>query len=591
MTRERRGRALWHVLCAVATVAAQRPPTMTPLGAAILDRWRENASVASDDARGPLLQLMNDSIPYCAGLVCENATAEELLDVFLWEFVWGMGLIHNGPLFDKGPQFDDSACTDNFERGYIESIWRRVLNKQECFAPTWSDPPCDSGAWRAYTVENSRYYYPPFAGGVKVGPVAEEADSRLLYVASNAWKKSIGDEVFGDTVYVLSPNVLSRVVVAPYDTGHYAGRLPAMPVGVLIGGNGSQYTGVLQTLLEFGKFYSTFNDWHIGELFRWWYHEPGLPTPSLMTFPWFMLEPNVIGTVQLPENLLYQIARYGKIWGTPYASSLRDILHGFGRPLVWANNDTSGMIIDGSRRGVFGDPGDPRSSPVTEETERLFAELWKYNLSWDEFYDRVPKELRLTYPSYYGTRVVCPELYKRWDAQVIGLNGAGVCVYWTWKENDGPYPGSYCCMDGFCQPCANGDPMATCTDQCGGGGSSEWKWIPFLCVTLAVCLALSVAVGVCILCKRASVTAERSNLINSPPTPSSVRSRREESAASSPGSLGDLVGELHPGQWRLRIKDMNMDVRVYATPGAESSARNSPCPAVKQHPASKASSA
>mmetsp|Transcript_3755 Transcript_3755/g.11119 ORF Transcript_3755/g.11119 Transcript_3755/m.11119 type:complete len:131 (-) Transcript_3755:169-561(-) len=111
------------------------------------------------------------------------------------------------------------------------------------------------------------------------------------------------------------------------------------------------------------------------------------------------------------------------------------------RPVVWADGDDSGMVIDPVVGQVALD--------ISDEERDAFRALWARPpcaensanddcLTFAELKDAASSELRFVLPDYRNKDACAP--YEGTQSQVMGTNENGDCVYWAG-------PGVHACLD------------------------------------------------------------------------------------------------------------------------------------------------
>ena len=174
----------------------------------------------------------------------------------------------------------------------------------------------------------------------------------------------------------------------------------------------------------------------------------------LMTNPYY--EVMAIGNVLLPEDLSYLMLKFSNItstyapeksigvWGTILGGETQVKMKSAGRPIIWANELNTKMIIDPVVNGLA-------NNKITEDDVANFKKHWKPNpglINWEELILSVPLYLQLHFQTY-DTRSICADIEANPLNNVLGIDGEGDCVYWT-----SPTPTSpkwECMNDGTCE--------------------------------------------------------------------------------------------------------------------------------------------
>jgi hypothetical protein len=157
----------------------------------------------------------------------------------------------------------------------------------------------------------------------------------MLYLASNWEKNDCGNFQYGDITYVINPIYDDKFFVAPYDTGAYAGKSPC-PLGTLVDFNHV----MVQHLATYSKQYSGYG---LATMYKRWYGG-GPPAVTGNNFLYFEIEWS--GSSWLPESLLYVITKFSEMWSKSTGRALQDWLRAKRRPLIWADGNDSGMLMD-----------------------------------------------------------------------------------------------------------------------------------------------------------------------------------------------------------------------------------------------------
>lgn len=151
------------------------------------------------------------------------------------------------------------------------------------------------------------------------------------------------------------------------------------------------------------------------------------------------------GNVLLPEDLLYMVVRFSDskdysgfhhngLWGTAQGAHLRAWMRANRRPLLWADDEFSALLIDpwvGASLLV--------GRRITDSDVQLFDRFWTaYGLTptsaqFDELVVACPARLKLTLPSWQ-TRKACAPADVDEASMVLGTDGDGLCVFWREGE-------------------------------------------------------------------------------------------------------------------------------------------------------------
>jgi hypothetical protein len=180
-----------------------------------------------------------------------------------------------------------------------------------------------------------------------------------------------------------------------------------------------------------------------------------------MTFPYFEIEMGA--NCWLPDGLLYIIPLYSKMWGNDYGRWLQAWAVTNHVPLVWADGDDSGMLLDPIVNQL--------DSPIlTSEMRQQWEDMWAGTQSFKDLYDAADDKLKFRFPSYLD-RDICEAAEN--EHNVMGTSANGECVYWTQPGLSLTYE---CLNDGTCASGFGGTKgkyydKDTCDKNCGDG-----KW-------------------------------------------------------------------------------------------------------------------
>ena len=298
-------------------------------------------------------------------------------------------------------------------------------------------------------------------------PTLREANDNNLYVANNLYKVNAGNYRFGTVTYVLAGNRLkTQMLIEPWDTGAtppsvYNQRCPSSQH---CSGTIDHFFHVLQKHLEVQD--------SLADLMRRWLAPPSpLPSPLPSSLPSSLpvnekrrigykeselvgnasvnertgtayTEIELMGNFYLPESLAYVNPLFSALWGKPFGRKLKLWSQSSGRPLIWANGDASGMLLDpwvGQVNGSYITPA------MAEDWRRSWDDP---GLTWESLYAKAPAELRFHLPDYYVSRPLCAAAEAAGHT-VLGRNEAGDCVYLN-TDPLLPTPAFECRNDGTC---------------------------------------------------------------------------------------------------------------------------------------------
>ena len=238
------------------------------------------------------------------------------------------------------------------------------------------------------------------------------------------------------------------------------------------------------------KQFGTLTDWlhllptHLGiygyslaQLFaRWYGGAKKLPTNLL----YFEIEWS--GNCWLPESLLYIVPKFSELWGTALGLQLQSWMYNNRRPLVWADGDDSGMVID----PVVGQV----ALAITANMSDTFKALWARPpckpvssasaaaaapddcLTFAQLRAAMDKVLQFSLMDYRNRAICAPFETPGSVSQVMGTNELGQCVYWVYSQP--PFRWE-CLNDGTCAQSLGGrgtfSSKTDCETNCGKG-----KW-------------------------------------------------------------------------------------------------------------------
>ena len=108
------------------------------------------------------------------------------------------------------------------------------------------------------------------------------------------------------------------------------------------------------------------------------------------------------GSSWLPESLLYIIVKFSDMWGMKQGRSLQDWLRANRRPLVWADSDDSGMLMD-PYVDWYGFDG---QQYIVEDDRTYFNGQWKPGAKFADVFGGAPPHIKMQYRNYF-TKDVC----------------------------------------------------------------------------------------------------------------------------------------------------------------------------------------
>jgi hypothetical protein len=160
-----------------------------------------------------------------------------------------------------------------------------------------------------------------------------------------------------------NPTAQESFFVSPFDTGAYAAKFAQQtPFGTL-----EYFYHLMQPhLVLYGQ---TYPGYTLDKIFQRWYGNGQF----FQGGSYFYFEVEWAAACWLPENLLYIVAKFDKLWGTPEGVELQQWSIVNRRPLVWADGDDSGMLIDPVVDQLATPAG---KSFVTAQMVQTFKALW-----------------------------------------------------------------------------------------------------------------------------------------------------------------------------------------------------------------------
>jgi hypothetical protein len=345
------------------------------------------------------------------GLSMVNASTATIVEILKWEFK-RLPILHNGPLNPGGGDIpDDSDLLTTLSNGYIQNVCQRWLlgvEKKGNF-----EGECNN-------IMPNYMHFKPFQHADE--PTLREANDRVLYLANNLRKTNCGNFIYGEITYVISPAYSDKFFIAPWDTGANADAHHPVPYGTL-----DNFFHLLQTHFDVLKY-------NLGDLFQVWYGSKPL---SVGSFPYFEIE--WAGNAWLPDALMYVIPKFsnqtvgGKqlngVWATDQGTYLRNWCKLSQVPLVWADGDNSGMLLDPFVNQKILEEGEMY---ITDDMVDTFQAQWaKKTVSFATLLTSSDKALHMYLPTYEN-RQVCTAAEQKPTYLVMGTNGHTPpnCIYW-----------------------------------------------------------------------------------------------------------------------------------------------------------------
>jgi hypothetical protein len=469
---------MWQIIVAVTLAQTpdprllqiHRPPEQTPVEKSVRDSNVANAKAQSDKAKAALTNGLSCTSGKCAGM-----TKEQLYDVVQYEFP-RLAIIHNAPLGSSSQIGDDTDFMTTIKNGYLQNVCQRsvfgVENQQQME---------NEGA-----IMVDYLHYPKFKDPAV--PTLRESNDRLLYLANNWNKKHCGNFQYGTVTYAINPIYADKFFVAPADTG--AHHPPGLQLGTL-----TDFNHVFMQHLQIYnyKMSAAFADWYDGK-----------PNPACSGSHYCYFEIEWSGSSWIPEALLYIIAKASAskgqpsgLFGTTEGRSLEDWMRTCRRPLVWADGDKSGMLLD-----PYVDYLGYNGQKYIVDADRTFwASAWAAKTPFTTLYSSAVSHMKMEYRSYF-TKDICDSDEKDPGKMIMGvIEQDKLCVFWAWgggavnnplfnQQWVGPSADTknailfrHSCHNNVCSKCMdlsnNGDTTngnAIDIWDCNGGQPQQWQY-------------------------------------------------------------------------------------------------------------------
>jgi hypothetical protein len=407
---------------------AKRPPQQTAEQYRVHQLNTKDSKVKSAAARRWLSTEVQATAfrQKIANLPCANASTNDIIGMLSWEFK-RLPILHNGPLNPGGGSIpDDSDLLTTLSNGYLQNVCERWLLGVE--GKGNFEGECNN-------IMTNFMHFAPFEKPDT--PTLREVNNRVLYLANNLRKTHCGNFIYGEITYVINPAYSDKFFIAPWDTGAKANTHHPVPYGTL-----DNFFHLLQTHFDVLNY-------NLGDLFQVWYGSKPL---SVGSFPYFEIE--WAGNAWLPDALLYVIPKFssqtvgGKqlfgVWATDHGNFLRNWCRLSQIPLVWADGDNSGMLIDAYVDRRVLEEGD---TYITDAMVDAFQAQWaNKTATFATVLIKMDKALHMYLPTY-ANRQVCAAAEQKGTSSVMGTNGNGQCVYWKREPIGGLWE---CLNDGTC---------------------------------------------------------------------------------------------------------------------------------------------
>jgi hypothetical protein len=216
-------------------------------------------------------------------------------------------------------------------------------------------------------------------------------------------KTDTGNFEFGTVTYIVDTTAASHFFIAPFDTGVYARDYAAEHAGEIPFGTLDHQLHLLQPHFETLRRDGAPPDYSLGHLLQRWYGgTPKVP----MLYPYFEVEWSASAWV--PEGLLYIVLSFsnrsvGKklvtsAWGNALGASAESWCRTNDLPLVWADGDNSGMLLD----AYANEETLAHSIDITPAMVTAFRSAWTSHViaSFASVLGSMDKALHLSFPSY-----------------------------------------------------------------------------------------------------------------------------------------------------------------------------------------------
>jgi hypothetical protein len=306
-----------------------RPPIQVKDQSDVMNGVKSTAKKLSDDSK----QKMITDVLVAAQKSCpqlKDMSGDQLFDWFLWEFQ-RLPIIHNGPIVDNGDSpypLDDTDVFTTLKNGYVQNIIQRYVLGRE----SKNDYFGQNGIMEHYLG------YKPFSNDNS--PTLSESDQRPLYCANNWDKKHCGNYEYGQVTYVINPTYADKYFFLPFDSGKYAKTRTDTYCnnGKICKGTSDNFAHVVR------QHKATYGDYDLAPIFNRWYDPTNYPPQPIADLKYFEIE--FSANAWLPEALLYITVKYYDIFSTDNGRWIQDWMKRNKRPLIWADNDTSGMLLD-----------------------------------------------------------------------------------------------------------------------------------------------------------------------------------------------------------------------------------------------------
>ena len=449
-----------------------RPPRRTAVQADAISKIINESQSLSEAARPWVLEYMgSDAVRTHLHPSLQTLSNADLLARFEWEYS-RLPIIHNAPVDAANvadliymQSIDDTTLNLTLENGFIQNTCQRTVDGAS------REPAAVGNAYHQMAV--TQWGFPSWPTPTKL--TTTRANDCMIYNANNLRKTSGGNTVaYGGMTYVLNPKTMrGRRFTEVADGGllqEFHSKLNfsfPYPLGTV-----EHWFHLLQPHEAF------FNlpyppEWHIpptvkccnysiADIFnRWWVPDTPPPTSGfLLTNPYFEM---MSTTVWLPEDLLYIMVPFANVtrtlgspgahiglWGTTLGTRLREWCRDNHRPLIWVNpssqNKDSVMLLDPYVDGIAG-------GRITAADVTLFEEHWSIPRlgQWYQLEKASPPHLHFHYRSW-DKKELCAGAEANDTANVIGVDEAGNCVYWSSPPTPDKWERA---NDGTCEPSTN----------------------------------------------------------------------------------------------------------------------------------------
>jgi hypothetical protein len=419
-------------------MAAQyRPPLQTASQAKGLHKVLRSSREQSEAAKEHVKMLLVANRSVYKDTLLQNKSAEELLEIFAWEFQH-LPVQHGGPATsDDDWVGDDDLLSCALMGGFLKNPCQRWVHRSgwapHCYLCQWMQSTFKTPETMRFEIHRRRRR--------RYNPTLVEANDCTIFLANNWGKTTCGNLQYGSVNYVFNVRRFHHLLAwVPKDTGY------GPPESF-----GSYYD--FWHLLEPN---SNFLNYDLPHLLKRW-TIPGTPPvnfvhslkgPTAQPVPYMEVE--LYASFRLPDVISYITVLYSSkdhpsavaLWGTDLGVELREYLKHYRRPLLWTTCNDDYMLID-PIVGVV------QTQSIQHSDIDYFTKHWKNPKlkSWKDLLSETPKYLWFRHASYFE-RHKCAELEQDESNIILGLDGYGNCVFWSMMTSN--TKAFECLNDGTC---------------------------------------------------------------------------------------------------------------------------------------------